>query len=87
MSEVPYTDPGKFDARAFVFSCLQDDPDAKLAEIEKRAATHGQELSQSSISRYRTQFFARRESSSVLAHESSTTQTESSSVDEGMVAS
>jgi len=46
----------KFDARAFVFACLQENPDAKLADIEKQALAVGQELSQSSISRYRKQF-------------------------------
>jgi hypothetical protein len=84
---VPTGRATKFDARAFVFSCLQDDPDAKLAEIAKRAATQRQELSQSSISRYRSQFFARSESSSVAHHASSTMQVESSSIDECMVAS
>ncbi len=89
---------GKFDARAFVFSCLQENPDLKLSEIEKRAIAHHQDLSQPTISRYRKLFFARSESSSVVEHESSamqvessnessTMQVESSSIGESMIAS
>ena len=47
---------GKFDARAFVFACLQEHPDLKLAEIEQRARAAGQVLSQPTVSRYRKQF-------------------------------
>jgi hypothetical protein len=54
------TQRDKFDARAFVFSCLQENPDAKLADLAKRAlATCNVELSQSTMSRYRKQYFAR----------------------------
>jgi hypothetical protein len=67
----------KFDARAFVFACLQDNPDLKLAEIEQRALSCGQELSQPTASRYRKQFFARSESSTVVDSESSTMKAES----------
>jgi len=61
-----------FDARAFVFSCLQERPEAKLAEIESLALARGHELSQATISRYRKQFLARRESSVLANNESST---------------
>jgi hypothetical protein len=63
-----------FDARAFVFSCLQDQPGAKLAEIESAARAHGHELSQATISRYRKQFLAHRESTILASDESSTMQ-------------
>ncbi|MBV9690345.1 MAG: hypothetical protein JO202_11635 [Ktedonobacteraceae bacterium] len=50
----------KFDARAFVFACLQENPTAKLAELANRARTICKvELSQSTMSRYRKQYFAR----------------------------
>ena len=39
----------KFDARAFVFACLQENHDLKLSEIERRAQASGQELSQPTI--------------------------------------
>jgi hypothetical protein len=55
----------KFDARAFVFACLEACPDLKLAEIEQLALARNQELSQSTVSRYRKQFFARCESSTM----------------------
>ena len=57
----------KFDTRAFVFACLKERPDLKLAEIEQLALARNQELSQSTASRYRKQFFAKRESSSLQA--------------------
>ena len=57
----------KFDARAFVFACLEECPDLKLAEIEQLALARNQELSQSTASRYRMQFFAKRESASLQA--------------------
>ena len=60
----------KFDTRAFVFACLQENPDLKLAEIEQRALAAGQELSQPTASRYRKQYFASRESSDESNHES-----------------
>jgi hypothetical protein len=63
----------KFDARAFVFACLQENADLKLSEIEQRALSAGQELSQPSISRYRKQFFAKNESSTLVDDESSAT--------------
>ena len=53
----------KFDARAFVFACLNENPGLKLSEIEQRALAAGQELSQPTASRYRKQFFARNGSS------------------------
>jgi hypothetical protein len=67
----------KFDARAFVYACLQEHPAIKLAEIEHLALAAGQELSQSTASRYRKQFAARGESSTMQAasiDESSTMQ-------------
>ena len=54
----------KFDAKAFVFACLRENPEFKLSEIEQLALSQGQELSQPTISRYRKQFFAHDESSS-----------------------
>lgn len=57
----------KFDTRAFVFACLQGNSDLKLSEIEQLVLARGQELSQASISRYRKQFFASRESSTMKA--------------------
>lgn len=54
----------KFDARAFVFACLDNNADLKLAEIEQVARSAGYLLSQPTASRYRKQFFAHRESSS-----------------------
>jgi hypothetical protein len=60
--------PGKFDAREFVFSCLHKSPDLKLAEIAKLASMQGQELSETTISRYRKEY---RESSTVVKNESS----------------
>lgn len=67
---------GKFDARAFVFACLETNTDLKLSEVEHLALARGQELSQPTISRYRKQFFASRESS----HESPTMKAESLAV-------
>ena len=60
----------KFDARAFVFACLSENPALKLSEIERRARAVGQELSQSSNSRYRKELFTR----SANRHESSSMQ-------------
>ncbi len=74
----------KFDTRAFVFACLEENPDLKLAEIEQRALSSGQELSQPTISRYRKQFFARSESSTVVNDESSTMKAESIDESESM---
>jgi len=74
------TAAGKFDARAFVFACLSENPHLKLGEIEQRALARNQELSQATASRYRKQFFANRESSSMQVAssvESSTMQAES----------
>ena len=65
---------GKFEARAFVFACLQENADLKLSEIEQRAQALGQELSQSSISRYRSQFFANSARSTTDDNASSTMQ-------------
>ena len=54
----------KFDARAFVFSCLRANTACKLKEIQHLARAHKQhELSEATISRYRKQFFAQRASS------------------------
>ncbi len=68
---------GKFDARAFVFACLQEHPDLKLAEIEQRARAAGQVLSQPTASRYRKQFLRRNESSTVVDDASSIMKAES----------
>jgi len=65
--EISTSQRDKFDARAFVFTHLQANPELKLAELAQLAREHGQELSQSSISRYRKQFFA--SPASALAHE------------------
>jgi hypothetical protein len=77
--EVPLqaTTAEKFEARTFVFACLSKNPGLKLAEIEQQALAAGQELSQPTASRYRKQFFARCESSSVIESESSTMKAES----------
>ncbi len=74
---LPTREKGKFDARAFVFACLQKDANCKLTDIAKFASLQGEELSQSSISRYRSQFFASSESSTVDENGSSTMQVES----------
>ncbi|HZU03984.1 MAG TPA: hypothetical protein VFA10_30255 [Ktedonobacteraceae bacterium] len=58
----------KFDTKAFVFSCLQDNPDMKLSEIVQAAKLNGQELSEPTISRYRKEY---RESFHLGQHESS----------------
>jgi len=68
---------GKFDARAFVFACLEQQPDLKLVEIEQRARAAGQALSQPTASRYRKQFLRRNESASVVTTESSIMKAES----------
>jgi hypothetical protein len=76
----------KFDARAFVFACLQENPAIKLAEIEHLARAAGQELSQSTASRYRKQFAARGESSTMQAASSDASPpSESSSIGESRV--
>jgi hypothetical protein len=59
---------GKFDARQFVYACLQKNPEMKLSEIVQLAKLQGQELSEPTISRYRKEY---RESSSVRENESS----------------
>ncbi len=68
---------GKFDARAFVFACLEANADLKLSEIEQIAQTRGYEISQPTISRYRKQFFVSRESSLIVDTESSRVNVES----------
>ena len=67
------TSTEKFDARSFVFACLEEHPDLKLAEIEQLAIARGQVLSQPTASRYRKQFFARSESSTVVKNDESST--------------
>jgi hypothetical protein len=61
----------KFDARVFVFSCLQENAACKLKEIQQLARGRQRDLSEATISRYRKQFFAQRESSVKAASESS----------------
>lgn len=76
-SELVKASTDKFDARLFVFESLQKDSTCKLSDIQKLAKLQGQELSEASISRYRKQFFASRESSSMQSgssNESSTLQ-------------
>ena len=73
----PQATAGKFDARAFVFACLEKNPALKLAEIEQRARAAGQALSQPTASRYRKQFLRGNESATVVAGESSTMKVES----------
>lgn len=46
----------KWDARAFVFRCLHANEACKLSEIRQLARAEHQELSESSISRYRDQY-------------------------------
>jgi len=70
----------KFDARAFVFACLEENPDLKLSEIGQLAFSRGRELSQPTASRYRKQFFARGESSTVVDSESSAMKAESRAI-------
>jgi hypothetical protein len=60
---------GKFDARGFVFSCLQNNAALKLSEIAALALGEGQTLSLPTISRYRKQFFGGRESTAVGGEE------------------
>jgi hypothetical protein len=48
----------KFDARKFVFACLQEHPDLKLVELSQLAQAVGQELSLATASRYRKQFWS-----------------------------
>ena len=67
----------KFDARAFVFSCLQENAACKLRDIQQLAGAKQRELSEATISRYRKQFFARRESPVKAASESTSMQGES----------
>jgi hypothetical protein len=67
----------KFDARAFVFSCLQENAACKLRDIQQLADARQRDLSEATISRYRKQFFARRESSVEAASESASMQGES----------
>lgn len=67
----------RFDTRAFVFTCLEENPDLKLAEIEQLAQAIGKEISQPTASRYRKQFFARGESSTTGNSESPTMKAES----------
>ena len=84
----------RFDARAFVFSCLQDHSDAKLTDIRKRARASGQDLSESTISCYRKEFHASLamqaaspDARSAVQVASSVDESESSSVDKRKVAS
>ncbi len=65
-----------FDVRAFIFSCLQERPEAKLAEMKSLALARGHVLSLATISRYRKQLLARRESSALANDESTTMQGE-----------
>jgi hypothetical protein len=64
----------KWDARAFVFACLEKQAALKLSELKHLARAEGQELSEATISRYRKRFFASRESSRGVEHESATLQ-------------
>ena len=50
------TSEEKWDARAFVFRCLHTNEAFKLSEIRQLAHAEHQELSESSISRYREQY-------------------------------
>jgi hypothetical protein len=67
----------KWDIRAFVFACLENQAALKLTEIKHLARAEQQELSEATISRYRKQFFTHRESSSVVDNESAALQAES----------
>src|SRR5258708_31826659 len=80
------TSTEKFEARSFVFACLEEHPDLKLAEIEQLAIARGQVLSQPTASRYRKQFFARSESSTVVKNDESSTMKVESLLGESVVA-
>jgi hypothetical protein len=67
-----------FAARAFVFSCLQERPEAKLTEMKSLALAQGHELSLATISRYRKHVLARCESSAPANDESITLKGENS---------
>jgi hypothetical protein len=72
----------KRDARAFIFACLEKQAALKLSEIKHLARAEGQELSEATISRYRKQFFASRESSRGVDDESATLKAESANESE-----
>jgi hypothetical protein len=48
---------GEFDKAQFVYTCLREDPDMKIADIQQRAAERGQTISVGSVSQYRKAFF------------------------------
>src|SRR5581483_1284770 len=75
----------KFDARAFVFACLQDYGSLTLAAIRERLHAKGQELSESTISRYRKEYVASKHAS--LASSPDAMQAASSRASERMLAS
>lgn len=54
-SEARFT--GEFDKAQFVYACLRDDPNMKIADIQQRAAEKGQTISVGSVSQHRKAFF------------------------------
>lgn len=48
---------GEFDKAQFVYACLREDPDMKIADIQQRAAEMGQTISVGSVSQHRKAFF------------------------------
>jgi len=58
---VKRSDGGTFDRERFVFTCLEEDPEMKIAEIQQRAEKMKQSISVGSISTYRKSFQNRHE--------------------------
>lgn len=48
---------GEFDKAQFVYACLREYPDMKIADIQQRAAERGQTISVGSVSQHRKAFF------------------------------
>lgn len=48
---------GEFDKAQFVYACLREDSDMKIADIQQRAAEMGQTISVGSVSQHRKAFF------------------------------
>ncbi len=48
---------GEFDKAQFVYACLRENPDMKIADIQQRAAEMGQTISVGCVSQHRKAFF------------------------------
>ena len=48
---------GEFDKAQFVYTCLREDPNMKIADMQRRAAERGQTISVGSVSQHRKAFF------------------------------